>query len=65
MTLNQLERRVLDLERQLAELQVVVGNFRPLQSVADTFGMFGGDPDFDEMVRLGREYREQANAEES
>ena len=35
----------------------------PLGSVADTFGMFREDPMFDEIVRLGREYREQANAE--
>ena len=65
MTLTQLERRVHDLERQVAELRATLGNLRPPQSVAETFGMFGGDPEFDEMVRLGREYRDQANSEET
>ena len=65
MTLKQLERRVHDLERQVAELQSTLGNLRPLHDVSETFGMFGGDPDFDEMVRLGREYRDQANSKET
>ena len=35
---------------------------RPLGSVGETFGMFAADPDFDEIVRLGREYRDQVNS---
>jgi hypothetical protein len=32
--------------------------------VEETFGMFGDDPEFDEIIRLGREYRDQANTED-
>ena len=63
MTLQELEQRVHDLERQVAELQREVRPLRPFSSVSDTFGMFANDPDFDEIVRLGREYRDQVNAE--
>jgi hypothetical protein len=64
MTLQQLEQRLSDLERQVAELQREVRPLRPFSNVKDTFGMFANDPDFDEIVRLGREYREQAGAED-
>ena len=63
MTLDQLERKVNELERQVAELR---NELRPLRGVgnpADTFGMFREDPPFDEIVRRGREYRDQVNAE--
>jgi hypothetical protein len=63
MTLQRLEQRLSDLERQVAELQREVRPLRPFPSVKDTFGVFANDPDFDEIVRLGREYREQVNAE--
>lgn len=63
MTLEQLERKVNDLERQLAELRREMKPLRQMPSVEDTFGMFADDPEFDEIVRLGHEYREQANAE--
>ena len=63
MTLKQLEQRVNDLERQVAQLRQEIKPLRPMTSVEDTFGMFADDPDFDETVRLGREYREQANTE--
>ena len=62
MTLEQLEKRVHDLERQIAELRGERKPLRPLGSVGETFGMFAGDPDFDEIVRLGREYRDQVNS---
>lgn len=63
VTLKQLEQRVIELERQVAKLRQELKPLRPMPSVEDTFGMFADDPDFDEIVRLGREYREQANAE--
>jgi hypothetical protein len=63
MTLEQLEQRVNELERQVAELRGELKPLRPLGSVQQTFGMFAGDPDFEEIVRLGREYRDQANSE--
>ena len=65
MTLEQLERRVNDLERQLAELRDRVAAPELPKSVQDTFGSIGDDPDFDEIVRLGREYRRQASNEGS
>ncbi len=64
MTLQQLEQRLIDLERQVADLQREVRPLRPLANVKDTFGLFADDPDFDEVVRLGQEYREQANSED-
>lgn len=63
MTLEQLELRVHDLERQVAELRDELKPMRPLGSVQETFGMFAGDPEYEEMVRLGREYRNQVNSE--
>ena len=64
MTLEQLEQRVRDLERQVAELRSELKPLRPLGSVRGTFGMFGEDPEFDEIVRLGREYRDRVNSED-
>ncbi len=64
MTLEQLEQRVDDLERQVAELRREIKPLRPLQSPEETFGMFANDPEFDEIVRLGREYRDQVNAKD-
>ena len=64
MTLEQLEERVHDLERQVAELRSESKPLRPMASVQGTFGMFAGDPEFEEIVRLGREYRDQVNAED-
>ena len=63
MTLEQLEQRVRALEREVAQLRGELKPLRPLGSVQDTFGMFAGDPEFDEIVRLGREYRNQLNSE--
>lgn len=64
MTLEQLEQRVQVLERQVAELCAALKPLRPLGSVQETFGMFAADPEFEEIVRLGREYRNEVNAEE-
>ena len=47
MTLEQLERRVDDLERQLAELRRDSKPLRPLAGVDEMFGMFADDPEFD------------------
>lgn len=64
MTLQQLELRLIDLERQVADLRREVSPLHPFASVKGTFGLFANDPDFDEVVRLGREYREQVNSED-
>jgi hypothetical protein len=65
MTLQQLEQRLTELERQIAALQQAARPLHPMPSVQDTFGIFANDPDFDEIVRLGREYREQFNSEDN
>jgi hypothetical protein len=62
MTVQQLVNRDSELEVQIAELQQSK-SLRPFQRIDETFGMFSEDPDFDEIVRLGREYRKQANEE--
>lgn len=59
MTLAELTKRVAELERQLAAMQ------RNAEKAAESkpwwmtgSGQFADDPVFDEIVRLGREYRE-------
>ncbi len=64
MTLEQLEQRVENLERQVEEMRRELRPLSPLKSMDETFGMFADDPEFDEIVRQGRKYRNQANAEE-
>jgi hypothetical protein len=64
MTLEQLEQKVNELERQIAELRGEAKPLAPVANVAATFGMFADDPEFDEIVRLGREYRNEINAED-
>jgi phosphopantetheine adenylyltransferase len=63
MTIQQLEQRLSELERQVAVLQREAKALRPMANVQDTFGMFANDPEFDEIVWLGREYRDQVNSE--
>ena len=64
MTQQQLEQRMEELEREVAELRREIKPLRPLRSVPETFGLFADDPEFEEVVQLGREFREQVNAEE-
>ena len=64
MTLEQLEERVHDLERQVAELRGELKPLRPMASVQETFGMFAHDPEFEDIFWLGREYRNQVNSED-
>ncbi len=52
------------MERQVAELQRALKPLRPMSTVEDTFGMFAHDPEFDEVIQLGREYRDQLNSED-
>lgn len=59
MTLKQLEQKVNDLEQQMADLRDEIKPMRPLPDIQQTFGMFANGPDFDEIVRLGRENRQQ------
>lgn len=60
MTLAELEKRLTALERTVAAL---VGNGPPTPQTQfhwwrDGAGRFANDPVFDEIVRLGKEYRE-------
>jgi hypothetical protein len=64
VTIQQLEQRLSELERQVAALQRDSKRLQPLTSVQETFGMFANDTEFDEIARLGREYREQVNSED-
>ncbi|HUG70891.1 MAG TPA: hypothetical protein VMM76_24295 [Pirellulaceae bacterium] len=61
MTLQQLEERLLKLEEKFQELEQQITPTTPTKPWRNTFGMFADDPDFDEVLRLGREYREQEN----
>ena len=61
MTLEQLADRLTNLEDQFAEWKARAENDRPKGNWRATFGMFADDPEFDEILRLGREYREQQN----
>lgn len=59
MTIAELTRRVEELEREVARLQQErngTHDDRPWWE--KTAGRFKDDPEFDEIVRLGREYRE-------
>lgn len=63
MTLEQLEQRVSELEKQVAQLRRELKPALSPTKVQETFGMFANDSAFEEIVRLGREYRERANSE--
>ena len=55
-----LEQRVAELERKVAELTAEAARKKDPWR---TFGIFQNDPDFDEAVRLGREYRDQQTSD--
>jgi hypothetical protein len=54
-----LEQRVEELEKKVAELSARPVPAPRKKDPSRTFGIFKDDPDFEEAVRLGREYREQ------
>ena len=54
-----IEKRVEELEKKVAELSRKPGPSLRKKDPWRTFGIFKDDPDFQEAVRLGREYREQ------
>lgn len=61
MEKSDLESRVATLERELAQVKQRMDSAVDPDAWRGTFGMFADDPEFDEVLRLGREYREQAN----
>ena len=58
-----LEKRVEELEKKVAELSGKAGSPSGKKNPWHTYGVFKDDPDFEEAVRLGREYREQQTYE--
>ncbi len=58
-----LEERVEQLEQKLAELSGNAMVSPRKKNPWRTFGVFQDDSDFEEAVRLGREYREQQTYE--
>ena len=58
-----LEKRVEELEKKVAELSGKQHLSPRKKNPWRTFGIFKDDPDFQEVVRLGREYREQQTYE--
>jgi hypothetical protein len=58
-----LEQRVEELEKKVAELSGEPARLTPKKDWRRTIGIFKDDSDFDEAVRLGREYREQQTYE--
>lgn len=62
MTIAELEQRVDQLEREVDELRRIVKPADSRRAMLAGFGMFANDPEFAEVIRLGREYRDQENA---
>lgn len=58
-----LEQRVEELEKKVADLSAHSIPTVRKKDPWSTFGIFRDDPDFEEAVRLGREYREQQTYE--
>ena len=58
-----LEKRVEELEKKVAELSAREIPAKRQKDWRRTIGIFQNDPDFEEAVRLGREYREQQTYE--
>ncbi len=57
------EKRLAKVERDLAILKTKIPTDRS-NWIADISGMFKDDPDFDEIVRLGKEMRDAEQPEE-
>lgn len=59
MTIAQLEKRLETLEKAVEEIRgMVAAGTQQRHWWHDDAGRFANDPVFDEIVRLGREYRE-------
>jgi hypothetical protein len=61
---SNLEQRVTVLERELGIVKQIVHGGRSEKDWRATFGMSADDPRFEEMVRLGRKAREEAQEDE-
>lgn len=65
MTLEQVEKRIAELEVELNMLRHEVLGLKGLDVIPGigVIGRFKDDPTFEEAARLGREYRDQVNRE--
>jgi hypothetical protein len=54
-----IEERVAILEKELTSLKQIIQGTLLEKDWRKTFGMSANDPGFDDMIRLGREIREQ------
>ena len=61
---NELEKRVATLEQEVRTLKEKLANGPGDRDWHSTVGMFADDPEFEEIVRLGREYREEERRRE-
>lgn len=56
---NTIEQRLANVEKELAELKGAVKTLKPDPNwISCISGTFGDDPEFDEMLRLGKEIRD-------
>jgi hypothetical protein len=58
-----LETRVDKLERELDGIKAMVQGKQPFKDWRTTFGMSRDDSAFEELIQLGREFREQQHEE--
>ena len=54
-----IEKRVAVLEQELTALKKIIQGTRVEKDWRKTVGKSAGDPGFDEMIRLGREFRQE------
>ena len=62
-----IEKRIEVLEQKVADLTRLVTSeptAKPAKDWRRTVGMSANDPGFDEMIRLGKEYRQAQRAED-
>jgi hypothetical protein len=61
MTSQQIEERILSIEKELVQVKQALAESQSKNpSWLNVVGSFEHDPDFDEAVRLGQEWRKSA-----
>jgi len=60
-----IEERVATLEKELKDLKQLLQGTRVEKDWRKTFGLSADDPGFDEMIRLGRDIREQEQEDDA